>query len=519
MPAISPARLALFAWGFSLLFSLPGFVQAALANGTLCYALDDSFIMMALAKNLAFHKVWGMTPYAFSSTASSILFTGLLALFFRLAGDSVYLPLILNAAALLGLFYTTARLAAARGLNNWQTWMLLMGLHFFMPVPVLLFGAMEHILHTWIAVWVLYRMLDPGDKPASLPVAALAGLLLGSIRFEGLFEGGLIALVLLTGGNRLRAVVFGSALVLPTLVLGFVSVGKGWFFFPNSLILKAYGMNIQETGSVLTYLLSMLSKAGSHPHAMAAMLALYLLYGFIPRGEKEEKAIAGVAFLTSALHFLLARYNHVFRYEAYLMALAWIPLWTGICRRSGLQNMTGLAGFIRKEPAMALFCALLLIGPLWRSANSYAVGTRAMCNIYQQQVQTGRFIAEFYPLDPVAAIDIGAITYYSACRLTDLWGLGTMEMARLKLAGRYEAGPIDAWCRKEKIRVAIVYGRKIAHPAWKTVERWVIPHNVVCSQDTIDFVAIFPKEESVLRKNLARFRPRLPAAVTSIPIP
>jgi hypothetical protein len=518
MPALSPTRIALIAWGFSLLFSLPGFVQAALVNGTICYALDDSFIMMALAKNLAFYKVWGMTPYAFSSTASSILFTGLLALFFRLAGDSAYLPLILNAAALLGLFYTTARLAAARGLNNWQTWMLLMGLHFFMPVPVLLFGAMEHILHTWIAVWVLYKLVDP-RRPATLPLTAAAGLLLGSIRFEGLFEGGLIALVLLLNGERIRALAFGAALLLPTLALGLISLREGWFFFPNSLILKAYGMNIQETGSVLTYLLSMLSKAGSYPHAMAAMLALYLLYGSIPRDQKKERTLTAVVFLTSALHFLLARYHHVFRYEAYLMALAWIPLWTCLCRNNGIQNMPGLWAFVKKEPFMAVFSTLLLLGPVWRSVNSYAVGTRAMCNIYQQQVQTGKFIAAFYPDDPVAAIDIGAITYYSTCRLTDLWGLGTMEMARLKLAGRYEARAIDAWCRKEGVRVAIVYGRKLAHPAWKTVERWVIPHNVVCAQDTIDFVAIFPEEESVLRKNLARFRHRLPAPVTCIPIP
>ena len=38
------------------------------------YALDDTYIGMAMAKSLALHGVWGVTPFAFSSSDSSLLF-------------------------------------------------------------------------------------------------------------------------------------------------------------------------------------------------------------------------------------------------------------------------------------------------------------------------------------------------------------------------------------------------------------------------------------------------------------
>ena len=46
-------------------------------NGTFMYPLDDTFIHMALAKNLAFYGNWGMNRYAFASASSSPSSVGL----------------------------------------------------------------------------------------------------------------------------------------------------------------------------------------------------------------------------------------------------------------------------------------------------------------------------------------------------------------------------------------------------------------------------------------------------------
>jgi hypothetical protein len=43
--------------------------------GKYIYPLDDSYIHLAISKNLTEYNVWGITKYEFSSTSSSPFFT------------------------------------------------------------------------------------------------------------------------------------------------------------------------------------------------------------------------------------------------------------------------------------------------------------------------------------------------------------------------------------------------------------------------------------------------------------
>src|SRR5579863_5573742 len=64
-------------------------------NGHFVYVVDDPYIHMAIAKNLAAHGVWGVTPYQFSSSSSSIIWPLLLSSIYRLFGPHETASLIL----------------------------------------------------------------------------------------------------------------------------------------------------------------------------------------------------------------------------------------------------------------------------------------------------------------------------------------------------------------------------------------------------------------------------------------
>jgi len=515
---ISYHQIGWLAFAFALIFSAPGFIQAFLVNGDFCYALDDSFIMMAISRNFAFHHVWGLTAHEFSSTASSPLFTVLLAGINLLIGDHIWIPLAVNVLGLAGLFLWLSARAKTWNMNRWQTWFLLMGAFYFMPVPVLLFGSMEHILHTWIALYCLQQVIE---IPASLSFLKLIlmGAILAGIRYEGLFEGGLLILWLWKNKEYQKGFFLGTGMLIPVCWLGFYSMAQGWFFLPNSLILKGYTMNIQETKDFYGYLLSWISKAANHPHAIVAMLVLYFLWSSPDSKPNENKTWLGIVLGISIVHFVLARYNHVYRYEAYLMALAWVAFWKTTCQTNVTVSFDSLRQILFASPVQSILYLALIISPLYRSVDSYVVGTRAMVNIYDQQVQMARFVKSYYNNETVGAIDIGAVAYYSDAKVLDLWGLADLDIAWLKLKNIYSAEGVARVCKQKNMTMAIGYGKHLDSPEWHRVERWVMPHNVVCSRDTIDFYAFTPKTREELRQNLILFHPRLPVTVRVLSYP
>ena len=69
-----------------------------LTDGHLIYALDDAYIHMAVAKTLASHGIWGCTPFHFSSSSSSLLWTFGLGVAYRAFGVHDWTPLVTNVA-------------------------------------------------------------------------------------------------------------------------------------------------------------------------------------------------------------------------------------------------------------------------------------------------------------------------------------------------------------------------------------------------------------------------------------
>src|SRR5215203_1425601 len=83
---------------FAVCYVFTGLRLLQVTDGYLTYALDDAYIHMAIAKNVALHGVWGVQADTFSAASSSPLWTGMLALSFKLAGVKDVVPLALNSA-------------------------------------------------------------------------------------------------------------------------------------------------------------------------------------------------------------------------------------------------------------------------------------------------------------------------------------------------------------------------------------------------------------------------------------
>src|SRR5438552_9784183 len=106
-------------------------------DGRFVYPLDDTYIHMAIAKHAALDHVWGVTPYAFTSSTSSPLWTLLLAATYAVVGVGTLSPLVWNAVAAILAIATTDRWLRARGARPTVVFALLMALVFGAALPTL----------------------------------------------------------------------------------------------------------------------------------------------------------------------------------------------------------------------------------------------------------------------------------------------------------------------------------------------------------------------------------------------
>src|SRR5438552_1524631 len=125
-------------------------------QGHVVYVLDDAYIHMAVAKNLAQHSVWGISQYGFSSATSSIAWPLLLAGAYLLFGPNEIASLLLNlvfATALVWVAYTILR---SHKVQPAASLVALLAIVFATPLPPLIFTGLEHSLHALVTMAFVY---------------------------------------------------------------------------------------------------------------------------------------------------------------------------------------------------------------------------------------------------------------------------------------------------------------------------------------------------------------------------
>jgi hypothetical protein len=539
------------------IFLLWGAVARVLATslcmnqGHLVYALDDSYILMAMAKNFARHGVWGITPFQFTASSSGPLWTLLVACLYRVFGINTSTPLILNLliATLLVLAVRWILVSVSPALPNLYILAVLVGVLFFSPVINLIFLGLEHTLHmlgTLLFIFYAGRILaadSPPSRAARLTLIAL-GVVISTARYEGLFAVAVVAALLFVRRRAKLSVELAFWSVMPAFILGAISVGQGWFWLPNSVALKG-NLPVGETNVLAAFLARALGNtlySGMRVVRLEGIALLLMLWRFMenqksggrsPRSDAEcqdsasvQMWMMGIFAATATLHLMLAATGWFFRYEAYLIAagitVVAAPMGEFIKslrwpRRLQVGDGAGLAAL-----AVLVLSAKLLWGVGYSMLKLTPLATH---DTFRWHYQMGTFVSKFYQGRALAVNDIGAVDFMADIHLTDPQGLADREIgrARLRNGGKLTSEILDQIARSRGVTVALVdenwvdfFGASpgnVTPSTWLLAGTWKFHYRFVLAPTGLSFYALDEAAREALIENLRKYSPLLPRDV------
>ena len=477
-------------------------------GGHFIYVLDDPYIHLALAENLA-RGHYGINLNEFASPSSSVLWPFLLI---PLAGGrfQVYLPLLWNV-----LSGGTAAYLIGRTVERWPSpghgagcmplgqQRLIAGLMLFAAnLTGLTLIGMEHTLQVLLAICCAIGVLEAfSDRP--IPGWCVAAAVVApSVRYEDLALTLAVAIALLGQRSWRKAVGMCALSLVPLAAFSFYLTSKGLPALPLSVLIK--GNAVANQSAILTLALTIqknivlaFTDVERIPTLILCLVSFELAWTSPTRMRRS--VLAGAAVLGS-LEILIGPFGWMGRYEVY--AVIFMAL---LCVRTLLERPKVRFKFIALGLMM---CTLPYILTTALSVNSAS-------GIYRQQYETHRFLTEFYDGD-YAVNDLGLASFQRrpGTNVLDLAGLGSLEAA---LQTNKSPQWIAEIVNRHHIALAVLY------PEWFDVPHAWIPAGKMCLKGRSIGVAeqcvVFysttydPEHEASLRNELHAFARTLPRGV------
>ncbi len=484
-----------------------------LCDHHLIYSLDDAFIHLDVARNIL-HGTYGINAGEPSSPSSSIIWPWLLAAT-QLLGLGVTGPLVLNALAAGATVYVSARLIRTLGLADNAT-----GAGMTLGIGLLVIFAanalalpmtgMEHTWHVLTVALVIEGLIaaSKGTPPNTTFIIALVAMPL--FRFEGMALFLVSVAALWLQGYRRAAVTAAVA--------GFscLAAYEAFLFhlglppLPSSVLLKLDVANDPhgKKGFLQMILYNLKASFGSSPGQIYWCFLAYLGFMmFFQRRNPRLKYVYLPIICSIMAQMICERFPGIMnRYTIYIMEMAFL----GIC--FSLSDMTGWS---IKERRFLLF--LLGAVPAYTSALTTIYTPAGVHSIYGQQYQMHRFVNDYYH-GPVGVNDLGLVGYKNSHYVLDLWGLGSMDVYRLRRAHAYNAAAIDGLVKKHDVRLVMIFKGWFLHMTprdWKTVGKL---HDIDDAYNNTDVTFYAPPgaDRSRIIHALRKFEPTLPAGTTFI---
>lgn len=495
-------------------------------QGNFVYSLDDAYIHMAMAKNYFQYGVWGITKHEFTSTSSSLLWMLLISTFYRIFGVNAFIPFIINvifAATTVSLVYY---IFTKFNISKYYILLILTAIIFLTPFTAIIFSGMEHMLQIFLLILFIYVSVEVlCNKSYYFKYLLLIMLLFSSVRFESLFLIIPVIFLFILKKKYLYSILILFISLIPYLIYGIISMANGWFFLPNSLVLKSFLTTVKPfilNNVILNifnhFTFQVVNMEITLGLLILTLLSLLLLIISLKHDELRKTSIFLYIFIfATLLHLFFANIGIFNRYVSYLVFL-------GIFVNSLASYQLIFGGRVLdfdKNKVFGYLTIILLLGLIFiplSGGGCYAVmeTPTATKNIYEQQYQMALFVKEYYNNDTIALNDIGAVNYLADIKCVDFYGLANMQVANAKKNGSYDKNSILKITRQNDVKLIIIYDwwfKNKIPKEWIKVCDWKIHDNVVCGGDTISFYVLSNEEKDKLVRNINTFYSKMPKSI------
>ncbi len=490
-------------------------ISLSKTDGHYIYMIDDAYIHLAMAKNLALYDVWGVTKYKFSSTSSSPLFTYVLSILIKVSGNNDLLSLWVNIFFGVGTVYFLNRYFS--GVFNMAKNIVLSVLFtlFFSVLHVQILSGMEHVFHVFLFV-VNILCLSNLKSRYSVFGFYLTLLLMGLVRFESMFYFVILAFLFLLIKKWKDA--FGILLIgfIPIVVFCYFNYQHDGYLFPNSVIVKGTKFTFDshfphqlKTIFLDNFLLNIsFYKIGFFP---IMICLIFIIRDFRTKNFQliiKDHFLLIVISLLMVCHSMFADLKGMFRYEAYILtgfSMALIPKLKGLFEH--------FRTYIKKELIISglVLANIFLLGYKFSFAHKMLIDGGK--NIYEQQIQSARFLHSYYNESKIVANDIGAITYFTNIHLLDMAGLGSKETIvfneNKRQADKQFQGFLTQYTITNDYDIAIIYEAWLQNHIpenWRKVAELKINDPITVARDKVSIYSINKNNLDKLKQHVRNFK-------------
>jgi hypothetical protein len=478
-------------------------------GGHFVYSLDDPYIHLALAENIA-RGHYGINLVEPSSPSSTVLWPFMIL---PLAGTAwhVYVPLIWNlvfgVASAFVIGEAVARWIPSGRAAWWKQLVLGVLLMAAANLVGLAFLGMEHTMQVFVAILCALGCAAAWEGRPVPAWSVAAALVAPSVRYEDFILTLAVCLALFGRRERGKAVAVLALSAVPLVIFGVFLKAHGLPALPTSVMVKGdvYTNHAGLLGSLGNTAMTNLSGL-LHARDKRRVLALTVVFLVLLVREKvavRRYVLVGVA-LAGALQILFGRFGWFYRYEDY----ATIFLALMLVRLAAERSKVWLG------PAA--------VGLLW-VARPYAQAipetVQSTHDVYGQQYQMHRFEDEYWRGD-VAVNDLGWVSFEKPGGLyvLDVYGLASVEASQ-------QSEKTDEWLegivRRHGVKLAMVYPNWFEIPdSWVPEGRMCLDkHPIIVASQCMVFYSTSPESEQTIKEELHRFAPTLPGFVTMYFLP